>query len=436
MIINKNNSEGALSKQSNRLWSLFGELQKYIRIDDSYEMLISLAVVAKLTPDEFKELYKSPKISQKDNLCSFVSKHEKLKNLDSINVLMNKSLSPDALAEMIYYLNDVNDFSEFADIICQAISAARGKRGSEISTSPSVIEIIKKYIGDVKQLSIYDGAAGLCALTSNIDSSKLILEEINSTARNMGKNLLLLKDINANYKINNSLLNASSSVRADMVITQPPWGLRIASHDLEAIRRANYLVIGKDEKIPSSASDALWIQQALYQTNKKGKVIMLMPHGWLFRGGYDAVLREYLLEHDLIDAIIGLPAGLMQHTSIPSVILILNKNKEKSHKGTVHFVDASNFGENIQRYKLITAEEIDLIVSLAKGEQPEHENYKAALLPEIYKNNNSLNIRLYVEKEMEIEMPEPKIELEKLKTAQEKYTNAQAKLLATLNKIN
>ena len=74
-----------------------------------------------------------------------------------------------------------------------------------------------------------------------------------------------------------------------------------------------------------------------------GKV-MDMPHGVLFRGGAEYKIRRALLEEDLFEAVIGLPAKLFFGTGIPASILILNKAKPEERRGKVLFIDASPEG--------------------------------------------------------------------------------------------
>jgi len=75
-----------------------------------------------------------------------------------------------------------------------------------------------------------------------------------------------------------------------------------------------------------------------------GMVGVVMPHGVLFRGGSEAKIRQALLEEDLCEAVIGLPAGLFFGTGIPASVLIFNKSKPAERKGKVLFIDASSDG--------------------------------------------------------------------------------------------
>lgn len=103
-------------------------------------------------------------------------------------------------------------------------------------------------------------------------------------------------------------------------------------------------------------------------------------------------------------------------------------------QGIVKFIDAGQLGIQDKRKKRLTVDEINLIVSLAKGEQPEHELFKAVLLPEIHQNNNDLNIQRYIPQVDDIEIPNLQHEEEILKQVKERFHNAQEQLQKLLAK--
>jgi type I restriction enzyme M protein len=259
------------------------------------------------------------------------------------------------------------------------------------------------------------------------------LEEINLSAWSMGKKLLLICGKEANYTPGDSLFDLQPSAQADWVITQPPWGVRFPAGRVQVLAQSDFLQYGHLERIPSSAGDALWVQHALYHTHESGKIIILLPQGILFRGGYDAKLRDYLLEHDLIETIIALPPGLFRHTGIPAVVLMLNKAKPEAQQGEVRLIDASDLGIPGSPQRLLSEQDQSLIVSLANGEQPQHPSFKAVLLPDIYQNDNVLNISRYIHQQDEMELPKLDEEKQKLQTALKTQQQAQSRLLDLLD---
>lgn len=425
-------NSNAESNQSVKLWSLMDELRGSMQVDGSLVAILAVAAIAKIAPEEFSYIYKLPKASQREELLSLMTSHAEL-SLHRFDILNNTLLSADMIQAIIYFIYEIDNFSNFTDVTLEIMGDVLGKKGESI-TDKVIVEIVKKLAGDLSDAKVYDSAAGLCALTCELNVAELVLDDINLSSYTLGKYILILKGKNAEYTLNNSLLKTRPSAKADLVVTQPPWGLRFTPNEQDKLKEAKFLQYDKGGRIPASAGDALWIQHALYNMNKQGRAIILMPHGWLFRGGYDAKLRDYLLENDFVESIIGLPAGLLSNTKIPTVILVLNKNKPKDEQGVIHFVDASHLGTQGKLKKTLNEDEIDLIVSLSKGELPEHELFKSVLLPDIHKNNNTFNINQYIHQLDEIEIPDFKQEQENLEQAQDKFSSAQSRLTKLLVK--
>ena len=62
---------------------------------------------------------------------------------------------------------------------------------------------------------------------------------------------------------------------------------------------------------------------------KAGRIAVIVPHGVLFRGGAEGKIRQQILKENIVDAVIGLPAGLFQTTGIPVAILVLDRSREE-----------------------------------------------------------------------------------------------------------
>ena len=68
---------------------------------------------------------------------------------------------------------------------------------------------------------------------------------------------------------------------------------------------------------------------------KTGRMGVVLPQGALFRGGIEAQIRKYLLEHDLVEAVIGLAPNLFYGTGLAACVLVLRQRKDKRKKGKV-----------------------------------------------------------------------------------------------------
>ena len=105
----------------------------------------------------------------------------------------------------------------------------------------------------------------------------------------------------------------------------------------------------------------------LYHIRNAGIVTIVLPHGVLFRGGEEGTIRKNLIDHNNIDAIIGLPANIFFGTGIPTIIMVLRKNKKDSD---VLIIDASKGFEKDGKNNKLRACDIKRIVDAYK-ERPE-----------------------------------------------------------------
>ena len=122
---------------------------------------------------------------------------------------------------------------------------------------------------------------------------------------------------------------------------------------------------------------------------------IVLPHGVLFRGGEEGTIRKNLIDHNNIDAIIGLPANIFFGTGIPTIIMVLRKNKKDSD---VLIIDASKGFEKDGKNNKLRACDIKRIVDAYK-ERPEKIKKFARRVSraEIIQNDYNLNIPRYVD---------------------------------------
>ena len=123
---------------------------------------------------------------------------------------------------------------------------------------------------------------------------------------------------------------------------------------------------------------------------------VVLPHGVLFRGAAEGVIRQYLIkEKNYLDAIIGLPSNLFFGTSIPTSILVFKKCREEDDN--VLFIDASQSFEKGKNQNHLTTEDVEKIVETYKNRETIDKYSYAASLEEIAENDYNLNIPRYVD---------------------------------------
>jgi len=91
---------------------------------------------------------------------------------------------------------------------------------------------------------------------------------------------------------------------------------------------------------PAKQGDYAYLLHIIRSMRSAGKAACILPHGVLFRGNAEAVIRKRLVRSGYLKGIIGLPANLFYGTGIPACILVLDKENASARKG-VFMIDGS-----------------------------------------------------------------------------------------------
>jgi type I restriction enzyme M protein len=91
---------------------------------------------------------------------------------------------------------------------------------------------------------------------------------------------------------------------------------------------------------PGKNGDYAYLLHIIRSMKSNGKAACILPHGVLFRGNAEAVIRKKLVRSGCLKGIIGLPANLFYGTGIPACILVLDKENANARKG-IFMIDAS-----------------------------------------------------------------------------------------------
>lgn len=124
---------------------------------------------------------------------------------------------------------------------------------------------------------------------------------------------------------------------------------------------------------------------------------VVVPHGVLFRGGQEGEIRKGILEDDLIEAVIGLPAGLFYGTGIPAALLILNKAKRQERRRKVLFINAELGYQEGKNQNILLEQDIEKVVGCFDAYNEIKRFSRVVPLEEIRENDHNLNIRRYAD---------------------------------------
>jgi type I restriction enzyme M protein len=282
-------------------------------------------------------------------------------------------------------------------------AASSGKKAGEFYTPQQVSKILTRLVtvGRKNVLVAYDPCTGSGSLLLRVAREakvfRFVGQELNSTTYNLARMNMLLHDVsykNFDIKNGNTLENPLHlDLKADVVVANPPYSANWSADErfLDDERFAPY---GK--LAPKSKADYAFIQHMIHMLDDHGTMAVVLPHGVLFRGAAEGVIRTYLIKNkNYLDAVIGLPPNLFYGTSIPTCILVFKKIRE--HSSNVLFIDASKDFEKGKNQNLLREEDVDKIIDTYIKRAGIEKYSHLASLEEIAENDYNLNIPRYVD---------------------------------------
>jgi type I restriction enzyme M protein len=137
----------------------------------------------------------------------------------------------------------------------------------------------------------------------------------------------------------NPKFNDGPNLRAyDYVVANPPFSVKTWSTGVN-IEADSYQRFGWGVP-PAKQGDYAFLLHIIRSLKSTGKGACILPHGVLFRGNAEAVIRSNLVRSGYLKGVIGLPANLFYGTGIPACILVLDKENATARKG-IFMIDAS-----------------------------------------------------------------------------------------------
>ena len=283
-----------------------------------------------------------------------------------------------------------------------------GKSKGQFYTPAEVSRVLAKVVGigpNTKQdQTVYDPTCGSGSLLLKVaDEAPHGItiygqEKDNATWALSKMNMILhgneIADIRKGDTITSpQLLNGAQLRTFDFAVANPPFSVKSWSNGLEN----DY---GRFEfgMPPAKNGDYAFLLHILKSLKSTGKAAVILPHGVLFRGNAEAVIRKELLKRGYIKGIIGLPLNLFYGTSIPACILVLDKENAQARAG-VFMIDASKGFMKDGPKNRLRSQDIHKIVDVF-NRQLEIDRYSRMVpLSEIAdpKNDYNLNIARYID---------------------------------------
>ena len=229
-----------------------------------------------------------------------------------------------------------------------------GKSKGQFYTPAEVSRVIARVIGISPQNAVasttaYDPTCGSGSLLLKVAAEagkRITLEgqEKDVTTAGLARMNMILHDFPTANILNGNTLAApkfkdGENLRTyDFVVANPPFSDKTWSTGLtpdnDPYQRFEW------GAPPAKQGDYAYLLHIIRSMKSTGKGACILPHGVLFRGNAEGVIRKRLVRSGYLKGIIGLPANLFYGTGIPACILVLDKKNATARKG-VFMIDAS-----------------------------------------------------------------------------------------------
>lgn len=358
----------------------------------------------------------------------------------------NSSSQTKALKGLIKLIKDIpTDGSQDYDVLgyvyeflISNFAANAGKKAGEFYTPHEVAmimsEIVAEHHKDKESLEIYDPTSGSGSLLITIGKAvskhirgknkvkyyaqELMINTYNLTRMNLVMRGIIPQNIvtrcadtlEEDWPIHEEGSEIDKPLAVDAVVSNPPY-----SHPWDPKDKDNDARFAKYGLAPKTKADYAFLLHELHHLKSDGIMTIVLPHGVLFRGKspkiYDkdgnvipeelreevkaeGQIRANLIEKNNIDAIIGLPANIFFGTGIPTLIMVLKKNRGSEG---VLIIDASKgFMKDGKKNKL-RACDVKKIADTYRERKTIEGYSREVSRDEIRRNEYNLNIPRYVD---------------------------------------
>lgn len=296
---------------------------------------------ARLARSDFPDFNDPSKLGEGKDMVERLSNLVAIFQKPELDFSQNRADNDDILGDAYEYL-------------MRHFASESGKSKGQFYTPSEVSRIIATVIGinpanAVASTTVYDptcGSGSLLLKVADQAGKHITLEgqEMDVTTAGLARMNMILHDFpTANIMQGNTLSSPKfkdgEQLRAyDYVVANPPFSVKTWSVGLtpsaDPYQRFTW------GEPPAKQGDYAFLLHIIRSLKSTGKGACILPHGVLFRGNAEAVIREKLVRSGYLKAIIGLPANLFYGTGIPACILVLDKENASARKG-IFMIDAA-----------------------------------------------------------------------------------------------
>lgn len=323
--------------------------------------------------------------------------------------LSNADVPNDVLGDAYEYL-----IKKFADLT--------NRKAGEFYTPRTIVELMVRILAPKAGETVYDPACGTGGMLLETlqqvreagGDDRLMLghlfgQEKNLTTAAIARMNLFLHGaedfeiVRGDTLREPAFLSGDRLATFDCVIANPPFSLSAWGEDAWANDPWGRNLAGTP---PKKYGDWAWVQHMITSmAPATGRLAVVLPHGALFRMGAEGKIRSKVLDHDLIEAVIGLGPNLFYGTGLAACILVARRRKADDRKGKVLLIDGSDLFRKGRNQNTLEADHVTALLASFQAFSDEEGRSKVVTLDEVREQGGNLNLAGYVTKPDDTEIP-------------------------------
>ncbi len=298
------------------------------------------------------------------------------------------------------------------EYLMRHFASESGKSKGQFYTPSEVSRIVAHVIGISPKnakasTTVYDPTSGSGSLLLKVaaqSGTRITIEgqEMDVTTAGLARMNMILHDfptatIASGNTLSDPKFKDGNKLRTyDYVVANPPFSVKTWTTGLtpenDPYERFAWGIP------PTKQGDYAFLLHIIRSMKSTGKAACILPHGVLFRGGAEGVIRTQLIRSGYLKGIIGLPANLFYGTGIPACILVLDKENAAARKG-VFMMDASKGFMKDGNKNRLRERDIHRIVDTFTKQSDEAKFARMVPVAEIAdpKNDFNLNLPRYID---------------------------------------
>ena len=373
-------------------------------LKEIFDNVMASANTAEDSADDFKDLFEDLKLDS-----------SKLGNTDSDrNELVVRIMSRLDRIDFGLDESDSDILGDAYEYLIGKFAAGAGRKAGEFYTPQQVSKILAKIVTlDKQQIkNVYDPTCGSGSLLLRIEKEarlnapekgdvliELYGQELNRTTYNLARMNMILHGVHFSrfdIRQQDTLEHPQhEGMQFEAVVANPPFSIKWRGKSNPQFenddRFSQYGALA-----PESRADFAFVQHMIHHLAENGTMAVVLPHGVLFRGASEGVIRKYLIEElNCLDAVIGLPPNLFYGAGVTACILVIKKCRKQDED--IVFIDASQHFEKSGNQNTLNDAHVGRIVDTYQQRVSIDKYAHVATLEEVRENDWNLNIPRYVD---------------------------------------